>query len=99
MINRVIVSGVLITENVEVVNNDGFTYCEFLVATQDIEKDKIRNVKLRAYGRLAYDFVKMQNKYKTHLCMYFGELYFITREDKTIVKINETPQVLASIGD
>ena len=40
MINRVIVSGVLITENVEVVNNDGFTYCEFLVATQDIEKDK-----------------------------------------------------------
>lgn len=102
MINRVIVSGVLVDEPLEYVVNkekEYLSYCDAKIVTQDYKKDKLKRIKVRLYYKMAQDFIANQLVYKENLCMYYGEVFYVEKDDITFVKITETPQVLARLDD
>lgn len=102
MINRVILSGILVDEEVKLVkdaNKPNFAMAEVTLLTNNGKKDEIKEVKIVLFNKFAIDLQNKQEIYKTHLCMYFGEVVYYHKTNETKIKINEPIQVLASVGD
>ena len=102
MINRVIISGVLVDEELTLVkdrNKPNFSMVEAKLLTNNGKKDEIREVKIVLFNKLAQELYENQRKYKENLCMYYGEVVYNSNKNETKIKINEPIQVLASVGE
>ena len=102
MINRVIISGVLVDEELTLLkdrNKPNFSMVEAKLLTNNGKKDEIREVKIVLFNKLAQDLYDNQRKYKENLCMYYGEVVYNSNKNETKIKINEPIQVLASVGE
>lgn len=102
MINRVIISGILADEELNLIkdkNKPNFSMVEAKVVSNNGKKDEIRVLKIVLFNKLAIDLLNNQNIYKENLCMYYGEVVYNTNKEKTYIKINEPIQVLASIKE
>ena len=102
MINRVIISGVLVDEELTLIkdrNKPNFSMVEAKLLTNNGKKDEIREVKIVLFNKLAQELYENQRKYKENLCMYYGEVVYNSNKNETKIKINEPIQVLASVGE
>lgn len=97
MLNKVTVSGVIENSKIELIKNKSLYMAQAILVTQNSKKDQIRKVKITFYNEAAKAFVAKQDIYKTHLCIYYGELSYVESKDTTIVKINETPTIINKI--
>lgn len=97
MLNKVTVSGVIEDNEIELTRNKSLYMAQAILVTQNSKKDQVRKVKITFYNDAAKSFVAKQNIYKTHLCIYYGELSYVESKDTTIVKINEPPTIISKI--
>lgn len=102
MINQVLLSGLISLDcDVRLITDPKkpeFAMCEAMLITQDRRKEVVKEVKITFFNKLAKDFVKNIHCYKEALTMYTGEVHYYPKDNKTIIKIVERPQVISKIA-
>ena len=69
MINRVIISGILEDNELELIKTPKGNLVEAMILTHNSSKTEVKRVKIVMYGKLAYHYFAHQHTYKENLCM------------------------------
>ena len=101
MINRVIISGVLVDEELTLLkdrNKPNFSMVEAKLLTNNGKKDEIREVKIVLFNKLAQDLYDNQRKYKENLCMYYGEVVYNSNKNETKITPIKKDKIIIKVG-
>lgn len=101
MINRVIISGVLQNDNVELeeieIGTKKVKKCSAYLLTQNSRHDSFKPISFVVYGDIAVDLYENQNTYRDYICMYYGEIVYSKTMQSTFIKVNEKPHILVKL--